>query len=184
MVRILGTRLVLLAGAASAALALSGCATDPESEKAEAAPVVAEAERKAWDAEEMTRLSAELMRAVRNVRDAWRKEPAFRDPQSPQRASSMRLDQNLRSLDQRTTQLASRVKGGGGYDETINIARNIRTLLNDIDMNARGIMTSEWMDEQIQPAMVLINEIAAYYGSDALFDPETLQRTDRPPRRR
>jgi hypothetical protein len=29
--------------------------------------------------------------------------------------------------------------------------------------------------------MVLINEIAPFYGSGPLFDPETMQRLDRPP---
>jgi hypothetical protein len=29
--------------------------------------------------------------------------------------------------------------------------------------------------------MALINEIAPYYGSGPLFDPETMQRLDRPP---
>jgi hypothetical protein len=93
----------------------------------------------------------------------------------------MRLDQSLRDLDRRTSQLHTRVKGGAGYDETLNIARNILVLLNDVDVNGRSVMTGAWMDEKVRPAMALINEIAAYYGSDALYDPKTMQRTDRPP---
>ena len=33
-------------------------------------------------------------------------------------------------------------------------------------------------------ATTLINEIAAYYGRDAIYDTETMQRIDRPPRTR
>jgi len=51
------------------------------------------------------------------------------------------LDQSLRNLDTRTTQLAASVSGGAGYGETLNNARHIRVLLNDIDMNARTIMS-------------------------------------------
>ena len=94
------------------------------------------------------------------------------------------MDQILRDLDSRTTQLHNRVRAGDGYEQTLNIARNIRTLLNDADVQGRRLMTSAWMEERVRPAMELINQIAAYYGSDALFDPETMQRKDRPPRQR
>ena len=57
-------------------------------------------------------------------------------------------------------------------------------LLNDVDMNGRRIMSTQTMEEQVRPAMETINEIAAYYGSDALFDAETMERLDRPARRR
>ncbi len=174
-------RRFLLIVAAGAALSLAGCATKPETLEVEVTPV-AEADRKSWDAEEMTRLTGELATAIRDVRAAWRREPAFRDSSNPNQRSALRLDQSLRDLDQRTRQLHTRVKGGAGHDETLNIVRNIRVLLNDIDVEGRRVMTSQWMDDRVRPAMVLINEIAAYYGSDALFDPETMQRIDRPGR--
>ena len=174
-------RRALLIVAAGAALSLAGCATKPETLEVEVTPV-AEADRKSWDAEEMTRLTGELATAIRDVRAAWRREPAFRDSSNPNQRSALRLDQSLRDLDQRTRQLHTRVQGGAGHDETLNIVRNIRVLLNDIDVEGRRVMTSQWMDDRVRPAMVLINEIAAYYGSDALFDPETMQRIDRPGR--
>jgi hypothetical protein len=73
------------------------------------------------------------------------------------------------------------VKSGGGFEETQGIARRMSMLLNDADVEGRRIMTSVWMDQRVQPAMVLINEIAPFYGSGPLFDPETMQRLDRPP---
>jgi hypothetical protein len=159
------------------------CASQPEKASADAEPVP-ESERKAWDAEEMTRLSAELNRAVREVRRAWRRDPAFTDSTNPNRRAALRLDQTLRNLDQRTTQLASRVQGGGGYDETFNIARNIGVLLNDVDVEGRRIASSQFMEARVRPAMELVNEIAPYYGSGPLYDPASLQRVDRPPRTR
>jgi hypothetical protein len=57
-------------------------------------------------------------------------------------------------------------------------------LLNDINVEGGRIMTSQWMDDRVRPATVLINEIATYCGSDALFDPETMERIDRPGRAR
>ena len=90
------------------------------------------------------------------------------------------MEQIIRALQQSTRQLHNRIRGGGGFEETRNIARKIGTLLNDADVASRGIMTSAWVAERVRPAMVLINEIAPYYGSEPLYDPESLQRVDRP----
>ncbi len=177
------SRLALLASIVLALSPLTAWAEQHEKPETEAAPA-AETERKAWNAEEMTSLTGDLAKQMREIRRAWRKDPAFRNPTGANRKASARLDQRVRELDQRTTQLANRVKGGGGYEETLNIARNIGVLLNDVDMHARRIMTSPWDDERVRLAMVLINEIAAFYGRDALFDPESMQRTDRPERTR
>jgi hypothetical protein len=172
----------LLTALIGSSLVLGACATgDPgESDPASSIPI----ERKPWDPEEMTTLTADLARAVRDVRRAWRREPGFRNPKNVQRASTTRMDQTLRRLDQRTSQLAARVSSGAGFDDTRNNARNINVLLNDLDVQSRGIMTSKWMKERVRPAMALINQVAAYYGRDALFDPETMQRKDRPERTR
>jgi TolA-binding protein len=176
-------RLILLAGLLAAMMTLTACASNSEKEAASSATTTA-TERKPWDQERMTELTGELVTALREVRRAWRREPAFRDTANPNRSAALQLDQRLRDLDRRATQLHSRVKGGDGAEETLNIARNIRVLLNDIDVAGRRIMSSAWMEERVRPAMALLNEIAPYYGSDALFDTETLQRTDRAPRNR
>jgi hypothetical protein len=188
-VRNAGTRWALLAGLSIALLTLAPLAAGATShEAAEAAPagdaVAPDVERKPWNQEEMTTLTGQLMRAVRDVRDAWRKDPAFRNPISTVRRSAMSLDQNLRDLDRRTTQLHSQIKDGAGYEDTLNIARNILVLLNDVDMNARRIMTGKPMQDKVAPAMDLFNQVAAYYGDEPLFDLEAMERADRPPRRR
>jgi hypothetical protein len=179
-VKINAARPARIAAALLLVAGLAACATDSGKEQAEAAAVDA----RPWDQAEMTRLTAELAQAVRDVRTAWRREPASSDPSSPHRRSAQQLDQSLRELDQRTGQLATRVAGGAGLDDTFNIARNIKVLLNDIDVAGRGIMTSEWMTERVRPAMDLINQIAPYYGGQALFDLDNMERIDRPPRNR
>ena len=52
------------------------------------------------------------------------------------------------------------------------------TQLNDAQVEGRRTMTSHWMDERIRPAMALVNEIAPFYGSGPLFDPEEMKRID------
>jgi len=165
--------LVLLAGV----LTTAGHASAGEAGK-EKPPAV---ERKPWNQEEMVTLTTGLAGAVREVRDAWRKEPASRESSGPKRATTVRITQTLRDLDQRTSALATRVENGAGYDETLGVARKINVLLRDLDEQARGVMTSAWMDEKVKPAMDLINQIAPYYGREALYDTESMQRLDRPP---
>jgi hypothetical protein len=179
-----------LAGLASTLLLLAPLAagaTSHEAAKAEAAPAadaLAEGlERKPWNQEEMTALTGQLMRAVRDVRQAWRKDPAFADPMTTNRRAGLALNQNLRDLDRRVTNLHAQVKGGAGYDDTLNVARNILVLLNDVDMNGRRVMIGQPMREKSEPAMALFNQVAAFYGSEPLFDLEAMERADRPPGR-
>jgi hypothetical protein len=159
-----------------------GCATKPEQNEPSANAAAAQAsERKPWDAERMTELSAELAQATSEVRRAFRREPNFRNPATPNQRTVHQMEQTLRDLEIATRRLASQVSGGADFEGTSGTARRIGMLLNDADVASRRIMTSAFMAEKIQPAMKLINEIAPYYGSGPLFDPETMQRLDRPP---
>ena len=160
---------ILLAGAFGALLLLAPLAPQAaEHEKAAAGAPVAAADTpaKPWNQEEMTTLTGELSQGVRDVRQAWRQEPLFRD-------------QDLRHLDRLTTQLHTRVKAGEGREATQSTARNIGVTLNDLEVNGRRLMTSQWMEARVRPVMAKINEVAAYYGSGPLFDPETGKRVDR-----
>jgi len=134
-----------------------------------------------WNQERMTELSGELATAMAQLRRTFRKEPGFRNPQSPNQRAVHNMEQTLRSLELSTRKLSNQVKGGAGLEDTRGTARRIGTLLNDADMWSRRIMTSVWVEERVRPAMKLINEIAPYYGSGPLYDPETLQRLDRAP---
>ena len=55
---------------------------------------------------------------MRDVRQAYRREPVFRDSHSPNRRAAMRLDEILRSLETAATQLRNRVNNGDGVEET------------------------------------------------------------------
>jgi len=152
---------------------------DEEDARSEPAP---ESEgRKPWNQEAMTSLSEKLAAQMREVRRTFRKEPTFRDPQNVNRRAAHQMEQTLRSLETSTRQLRNRVRNGGGFEDTQGQARRIGMLLNDADVEGRRLMTSTWMAQSVQPAMVLINEIAPYYGSGPLFDPDSMQRVDRPP---
>ena len=137
--------------------------------------------RRPWDQERMTELTGELSSSMGQIRRAFRRKPTFRNPKTPNQRAVHSMEQTLRGLEFSTRQLHNRVRAGAGFEETRNIARNIGMLLNDADMWGRRIMTSQWMAERVQPAMKLINEIAPFYGSGPLFDPETMQRLDRAP---
>jgi hypothetical protein len=134
-----------------------------------------------WNQERMTELSGELATAMAELRRTFRKDPMFRNPRSPNQRAVHNMEQTLRNLELSTRTLSNRVKGGGGLEDTQGTARRIGMLLNDADMWGRRIMTSAWVQERVQPAMKLINEIAPYYGSGPLYDPETMQRLDRAP---
>ena len=173
------TQRMAAAATAAAALFLAPSVWATHHEEEAAAPP--SDERKPWDQDRLTELTGELATAISQLRRTYRKEPSFRDPNNPNRRASQQLEQTLRQLEQSTRQLSNRVKSGGGFEETRGGARRIGMLLNDADVEGRRVMTSVWMEERIRPAMKLINEIAPYFGSGPLYDPETMQRLDRPP---
>jgi hypothetical protein len=131
---------------------------------------------KPWDAARLEDLSGRLADAVQAVREAFRREPAYTQPQNRRAAKDM--DHTLRLLGTSSRQLASRIQAGGGRAETEPIARKIGSLLNDAQVDGRKLMTTQWMDEKARPAKELINEIAPYYGSGPLYDPETMKRIE------
>jgi hypothetical protein len=135
---------------------------------AEAAPA-AEPERKPWDQARMQELSGQLAKAVDEVRQAFRREPGYRDPSNPNRRASERMDEILKSLRSSTRQLAAKLESGGGYEDTLGVARKIGQLLNDAEVEGRKLMTSEWMEQRVVPAKQLVNEIAPYYGRGPLY---------------
>lgn len=179
---LLTTGLALLLGAtlASAAHHESGEAAASGGGSGETGKAAAD-ERKPWDQARMTELSQRLATETAEVRRAFRREPNFRNPATPNQRTVHQMEGTLRNLETATRRLARSVADGGDHDGTVGTARRIGMLLNDADVLGRGIMTSAFMAEKIRPAMATINEIAPYYGSGPLFDPETMQRLDRAP---
>ncbi|MBW2419063.1 MAG: hypothetical protein JRH19_10980 [Deltaproteobacteria bacterium] len=134
-----------------------------------------------WDPAVMTDLTSQLADKMSALRQAFRKEPVFSSPENANRRAAHQMEQTLRNLQISTRQLRNRVRDGANMQDTRMIAKRIGMLLNDADMQGRRLMTTAWMADQARPAMVLINEIAPYYGRDPLYDPETVQRLDRAP---
>lgn len=169
------------------AAASLGCATSgPDEQAAEAAPAVAAAGDAAqataedvepdlaWDPERMTQLTAELSKAVSAVRDSFRNDPLMNTPDSSKRRSALQMNDLLRNLDRQCRSLAAQVKSGKGRADTSGTARRIGTLLRDANELGRGLVTSEWTDQRIRPAMELVNQIAPYYGRGPMYDMETM----------
>jgi len=127
-----------------------------------------------WDSERMTQLTADLATAMRDVRNSFRKNPVMQTPDSGKRRTADQMMEVLRGLDRHTASLATRVSRGQTAEETRPTARRIGTLLRDANQLGRRLMTSEWTDQRILPAMELINEIAPYYGRGPLYDTETM----------
>ncbi len=172
-------RRIRLASAPATGLVVLLLAATAQAESHEASS--AQDGRRPWDQEVMTDLSGQLSRYMAGLRRGFRREPNFRNPKTPNQRAVHNMEQTLRALEISTRQLHNRVSNGAGFEETRNIARNIGQQLNDADMWGRRIMTSKWMEERIRPAAKLVNEIAPFYGSGPLFDPETLERVDRAP---
>ena len=72
-------------------------------------------DRKAWDQERMTELSAELFTATSELRRAFRREPNFRKPGTPNQRSVHNMEQILRNLEIATRRLRNSVAGGGDF---------------------------------------------------------------------
>jgi hypothetical protein len=134
---------------------------------------------KAWDQARMIELTEKLAKAAREVRQTYRREPAYTDPQGPNRRAAQNMEEILHGLEQSSRQLHERVKGGGGRAETEGIARKMGTQLRDAEVEGRQLMSSEWLEQKVRPAKELINEIAPYYGAGPLYDPESLKPVER-----
>jgi hypothetical protein len=136
---------------------------------------------KEWDQERMTQLTADLSKAMRAVRNTFRNDPILRSPDSMMQRSANQMMTTLRQLDQTCSSLASEVAKGRTADETRDTARRIGMLLRDANNLGRSIMTTEWTDAKIKPAMELINEIAPYYGHGPLYDVDEMKMLDAGP---
>jgi hypothetical protein len=150
--------------------------------EASSEPVLKDArQRRPWDAARMTELTAQLATAMRELRQAFRREPNVRDQNSPNRRATQNMEETLRTLERSTAQLARQVADGAGFEKTQAVVRRIGTSLNDADMWSRRIKTTASMANAARPAMTLFNEVAPYYGLEPPFDLTRLERVDRAP---
>lgn len=133
-------------------------------------------ERKAWDQARVLELSDRLAGQLGEIRQTFRRESAYANPAMLQQRASGQFADILKALEQSTKQLRERVEKGEGYEETLPVARKIGSLLRDADVQGSKLFTSSFMTEKVRPAMQTLNELAPYYGSGPLYDPETGER--------
>ena len=148
---------------------VAGAAHHEAGEAAGAAP-------KAWDQEAVTQLSDQLWNELGDLRDAFRKDPQYRDGLSTSERAAHQLEGTLKHLETSARQLRDQVKAGKTMEETTPVAQKIGSLLRDADVESSKLMTTKWTQDRVKPVMETLNQIAPYYGSGPLYDPETMER--------
>lgn len=131
---------------------------------------------KAWDQEAVTQLSDQLWSELGALRDAFRKDPQYRDGVSTAERAAHQLEGTLKHLETSARQLRDQVKAGKNMEETTPVAQKIGSLLRDADVESSKLMTTKWTQDRVKPVMETLNQIAPYYGSGPLYDPETMER--------
>jgi hypothetical protein len=129
------------------------------------APGAASADLKPWNQEEVTELAKTLHVAVKEVRQSMRREST--GDLTGRAKARLRMLEILKVLEKSCGQLVGRLEAGDGRDETLNIARKIRSLVRDAETEGRKFMTTQQTDERIEPAEAALASLALYY-----FEPE------------
>lgn len=123
---------------------------------------VAEA-RKAWDQETVTGLAAQLAEATKALEKTLRREPHLAQATQGGDRNAMGLWEAMNRLKKSTAQLRTRTAAGAGYEETLPIAKKIRTLVRDAEERGSRLMKTETMDAKIAPVQDLLDRLAPYY---------------------
>ena len=128
------------------------------------APGAAFADLKVWNQEEVTELTRSLHVAVKEVRQSMRRENT--GDLSAQGKARMRMLEILKVLEKSCSQLAGRLEAGDGREETLNIAKKIRSLVRDAEIEGRKFMTTQQTDERVEPAEQALAGLAPYYFAE------------------
>jgi hypothetical protein len=129
------------------------------------APGAAFADLKPWNQEEVTELAKALHVAVKEVRQSMRREST--GDLAAQARARQRMLETLKVLEKSCGQLAARLEAGAGHEETLNIAKKIRSLVRDAETEGRKFMTTQQTDERVAPAEQALDGLAPYY-----FEPQ------------
>ena len=129
------------------------------------APGAAFADLEPWNQEEVTALAKALHVAVKEVRQSMRREPV-ENVVGPAKARQQMLE-TLKVLEKSCGQLAGRLEAGAGHEETLNIAKKIRSLVRDAETHGRKLMTTQQTDARVAPAEQALAGLAPYY-----FEPQ------------
>lgn len=117
----------------------------------------------AWDQEKVTALANELATAVREAKNATRKDVYLRDTVRMGDPVIVSYQESIDGIDKSARQLARRLGEGEGREQTLNIAKKIRSLVRDAETAGAKIMKTAWTEEKLQPAEDLLDQLAPYY---------------------
>jgi len=129
------------------------------------APGAASADLEPWNQEKVTELAKALHVAVKELRQSLRLENTG-DLAAQGRAKQKMLG-ILKVLEQSCSQLVRRLEAGDGREETLNIAKKIRSLVRDAETEGRKFMTTQQTDERVAPAEQALDGLGRYY-----FEPQ------------
>jgi hypothetical protein len=119
------------------------------------------AERAAWDQARVTQIAVDLAAAVEKVLAA-----ADQDPEQGtviQERQRQAVIADIRSIRSMTSELATKLKRGAGYNETRPIYNQIQTVRRLARAQGRKVLNPESTVEVIVTARELLEKLAPYY---------------------
>jgi hypothetical protein len=125
------------------------------------APSLAFAERTAWDQERVTQIAADLAAAVEKVLAAAEQDPEQSTVIQERQRQAVIAD--IRGIRSRTSELATKLKRGAGFEETRPIYDQIQTVRRLAREQGRKVLNPDSTVEAIVAARGLLEQLAAYY---------------------
>ncbi len=122
------------------------------------------AELAEWNQEDVTQAADALVVAVSDLRAAERREE--REPPGGPRASQANFKDTLKSLELAAKRLALQLEEGKGRDETMSVAKRIRSLVRDAQETGRRLMPSAQFTARVGPARAALQAVGVYYFED------------------
>jgi Tfp pilus assembly protein PilV len=119
--------------------------------------------RETWNQQTVTALATQLADATKALKSALRKDPDLRDGYRQGDPVVSRYAGAIDGIDRSARQLAERLAGGGGYEETLGIAKKIDSLVREAQVQGAKIMTTVWMEEKLRPVEDLLARLGRYY---------------------
>jgi hypothetical protein len=118
--------------------------------------------QQAWDQQKVTQIARELVQAVSDMRDEFRKEPSATIGSMHSQAR-YRLKDELRLLESEAKELLGQLESGQGRDATQPIYDRIGSLARDAREDARKQLTAAPMQARVDHAEEVWAELTPYY---------------------
>ena len=128
------------------------------------------AEPNEWDQAAVTELAKQLAEAAGDLRQSVRR--AAPSNAGSQRRVRFQVLDDLRVAENAVNSLARRLESGEGREETYPTFRRIRTLRNDIAMQARRAFITEPTLSKLETARGLLAQLEPYYAAEEAAEAE------------